>query len=195
MNKSAKTDHNVHKLIAERWSPRVFSNKEISDQELLSLFEAARWAASSMNEQPWRFLYARKGSPAYRKFFECLAQFNQQWVMNAPVLIITVYKKSFSSGKENFHAQHDLGLAMGNFSLQAQSMGIAVHHMAGLDWKKVHDIFGIDMEAYHVTTAVAVGYYGGDIDTLPDDLAESERAPRSRKPLKDLAFENSWPGE
>ena len=191
MIKQAKTNFEVIELIRERWSPRVFSSGHVSDEDLNRLFEAARWAASSSNEQPWRYLYARRNSKEYDMIMDSLSDFNQKWVGNAPIIIITAYKTHFPNGKENFHALHDLGLSMGNLSLQAQSMGIAVHHMAGVNWKKVHEIFGIS-DDYHVTTAVAVGYYGGDPDTLPEDLAESEKKERSRKPLNEIVSEGKW---
>ncbi len=191
MIKEARTTTPVHPLIKSRWSPRVFANKPVDDDSLSSLFEAARWAASSMNEQPWRFMYAKKGSAAYNTFFDCLDPFNQQWVKNAPVLIITAYKEKFNSGKDNFHALHDLGLAMGNMSLQAQSLGIALHHMAGLNWKKIQKEFSVP-EGYHVTTAVAVGYYGGDPSILPNDLEESEIGPRKRLSVSSIVAEGKW---
>ncbi|MCA6074866.1 nitroreductase family protein [Fulvivirga sedimenti] len=191
MIKEANTTFPIHPLIKSRWSPRVFADTPVSDEAIYTLFEAARWAASSMNEQPWRFIYAKRESDAYKIILKHLAEFNQQWVKNAPVIILTAYKEKFNSGKENFHALHDLGLAMGNLSLQAQSMGLAVHHMAGLDWKKLQEIFNVQ-EGFHITTAVAVGYYGGDPSVLPEDLEESERAPRKRLPLNTLACEGKW---
>jgi len=192
MTKQADTKYPVHELIRSRWSPRVFDNRDVDDDALMTLFEAAQWAPSSMNEQPWRFMYFRKGSDAYARIFECLAAFNQQWVEHAPVLVITVYKKHFKSGKENFHAMHDLGLAVGNMSLQAQSMGLALHQMAGVNWKKVHTEFEIPEDEFHVTTAIAIGYYGGDPNDLPDDLADSETASRERKPMEDIVFNGAW---
>ena len=192
MTKKADTSYPVIDLIRSRWSPRVFSDREVSDESLMTLFEAAGWAASSMNEQPWRFMYFRKGTESYDRIYECLARFNKQWVKNAPVLVVTVYKKQFASGKENFHAMHDLGLAVGNLSLQAHSMGISVHQMAGIDWKKVHAEFNIPEDEYHVTTAIAIGYYGGDPDDLPEDLQKSERGPRKRKKLEEFVFSGAW---
>ena len=192
MSKKAETKYPVIDLIRARWSPRVFSDKEVSDDTLMTLFEAAQWAASSMNEQPWRFMYFRRGTESYERVFNCLARFNRQWVKNAPVLVVTIYKKQFASGKENFHAMHDLGLAVGNLSLQAQEMGISVHQMAGVDWKKVHAEFNIPEENYHVTTAIAIGYYGGDPNDLPEDLEQTEREPRTRKKLEDIVFNGAW---
>ena len=188
--KKAKTDYPIHPLIANRWSPRVFSDQELSDQDLNRLFEAARWAASSNNYQPWRFIVTKKGTAAYQKAFDCLAEFNQGWV-DSPILVLAGFKKEFDKGKENFHALHDLGLALGNLSIQAEHMGIALHHMAGLNWKKVHEIFSVP-EGYHIATAIAIGYTGGNINDLPEDLQQQERAPRKRKPQKDFVFYGAW---
>lgn len=189
--KEANTNYKLVKEIEERWSPRVFSEKEISDEEMMKLFDAARWAASSNNYQPWRFMWARKGSEAWNKIFDCLAEFNQGWVGNASILILTAYKKQFDNGKENFHALHDLGLSVGNLSIQAQSMGIALHQMAGVDWKKAHQKFNIP-DGFHITTAIAVGYYGGDPSALSEDLMKSEVGPRSRKKLEKIVSQNEF---
>ncbi len=194
MNKSANTDHVIHELIANRWSPRAFAPEPVRDDDLLSMFEAARWAPSSNNLQPWRFMYFRKGSDAYQQAFECLADFNQRWVGNAPVLIFTAYKEKTPKGKENFHALHDLGLAVANFSLQAQAMGIAVHQMAGINWKQAQEEFDVP-DGYHISTAIAVGYYGGDPETLDDELKEMELAGRKRKPITSFVREGEWPAD
>lgn len=190
-NKHAKNDHPVHSLIKERWSPRVFDERPLEQEKVNSLFEAARWAASSMNEQPWRFIYAHRGRAAYDKIVDCLMEFNQGWAPNAPLLVLTAYKEKFDSGKDNFHALHDLGLAVGNLSLQAQSLGLALHQMAGLDWKRAQEVFEVT-EGFHITTCLAIGYYGGNINKLNESLQESENAPRTRKPLGEIAFEEGW---
>ncbi len=190
-NKHANNDYPIHQLIKERWSPRVFDEKPVEPEKLHSIFEAARWAASSMNEQPWCFIYAHKGTPAYDKIVDCLMEFNQGWAPNAPVLILSAYKEKFDSGKDNFHASHDLGLAVGNLSLQAQSLGLAVHQMAGLYWQKAQEVFNVP-EGFHIATCIAIGYYGGDITKLNDDLQKSETAGRSRKSQSEIAFEGKW---
>jgi nitroreductase len=189
--KAAKTKYQLHELIAGRWSPRMFSTEAVGRDEVKNLLEAARWAASSNNAQPWRFIYAFKGSRGYEKIFNCLSDFNQKWARNAPVLMLTAILEKFDSGKENYHALHDLGLAMGNMTLQAQSQGIALHQMAGVDWKKAQDVFGIP-EDYHVATAVAIGYYGGDACDLPDEIEKMELQKRKRLPLDEIAFEGKW---
>lgn len=190
-NKSAQSDYTIHPLIKERWSPRVFKEDLIDEKTLMSLFESARWAPSSNNYQPWRFMYAHRGSDGYDKIFDVLSDFNQKWVTDAPLLILTAIKEKFDSGKENYHALHDLGLAVSQFSIQAQDFGVGVHQMAGVDWKKAHQVFGVP-DGYHIATALAVGYYGGDIRKLPEDLQKSETAKRTRKPLEEIISEESW---
>lgn len=189
--KIASTQYPIIDLLKSRWSPREFSNKDVPESELMQLFEAARWSASSNNYQPWRFIYAHKGEEAYERIFKHLAEFNQGWVKNAPVLMLTLYKEQFDNGKENFHASHDLGMCLGNMAIQAESMGIAVHHMAGVNWKEATKEFSVP-EGYHVTTAVAIGYYGGDLDNLSEDLREAEVKKRERNPVEDFAFKGEW---
>lgn len=190
--KSADADYALHSHLSTRWSPRVFSDQEITQQDMQHLLEAARWAPSSMNEQPWRFIYAFRGGEAYNKIFQCLSAFNQKWVKHAPVLMLTAYKEQFDSGKDNFHALHDLGLAVANMTVQAQDMGIAMHQMAGVNWKDAHQIFNVP-EGYHITTAIAVGYYGGDFNRLPEDLRKSELKKRTRIPQEAFSANGQWP--
>ncbi len=169
----------------------MFSAKAIGREDLKILLEAARWAPSSSNAQPWRFIYAFKGSRGYDRIFSCLSDFNQKWVKNAPILLLTAIQEKFDSGKDNYHALHDLGLAVGIMTVQAESMGIALHQMAGVDWKKAHDVFDVP-EGFHVATAIAIGYYGGDPSELPDDIEKMETKGRERKPLAAIAAEGKW---
>lgn len=192
--KTANVKYEVHPLIEQRWSPRIFSDEPVSGDDLKHLLEAVRWSASSRNEQPWRLIYAFRGTEAYEKIFSCLSEFNQKWAGNAPVLMLAAYKEKFDMGKENFHALHDLGLALGNMTIQAQSMSIALHHMAGVNWKMAHEKFAVPT-GYHVATAIAVGYYGGDKNDLPESLQESETAKRQRMDQESFAGEGKWPGE
>lgn len=191
LEKIADCEHEIFALLKQRYSPRTFAEEPLKDHELQQLFEAARWTASSYNWQPWRFIYAKKDSDSYNKIMDCLSDFNKKWAGNAPLLMLTAYKKENPDGNENFHALHDLGQAVANMAIQGQYMGIGLHQMAGVDWKKAHDIFHIS-EDYHVTTAVAIGYYGGDVDRLPQDLKDPETAPRERIPQKEFAFEGEW---
>ena len=189
--KEAKVAFDILPNLKARWSPRVFDKKTIPQNELNRLFEAARWAPSSYNRQPWRFIYAKKGSEAYEKMIACMGDFNQKWAINAPVLMYTAYKEKTDEGDANFHALHDLGLCIGNLSIQAESMNIALHQMAGIDWKKAQKVFSVP-DGYHVTTAIALGYYGGDINALSENLQEQETAERERLPQSKFAFEGSW---
>ena len=170
--KAAETNH-IHPIIQRRWSPRVFDGTPISEEHISQLFEAARWAPSSNNGQPWRFIFAEKGSKSYDKIFEHLSEFNQKWVKSAPLLILTAYKEQFDNGKENFHAGHDLGQAVAYLTFQAQSLNISLHQMAGVNWKDAQRDFNIP-DGFHVTTAIAVGYYGGDENKLSEDLYKQE---------------------
>ena len=191
LDKKAQTQYDIFPLLKMRWSPRTFSEQPLTKIEINQLFEAARWAASSYNRQPWRFIYATKGTEAYQKIVDCMSDFNKQWASKAPLLLLTAYKEKTDEGDDNFHALHDLGLAMGNMSVQAQHMGIAIHHMAGIDWKKAQNIFNVP-EGFHITTAVAIGFYGGDLNTLPKDLQEQETSERTRNDIEDFAFEGTW---
>ncbi len=194
MNKTAKTDFPVHTLIAERWSPVGFSDRPVEAEKLGSLFEAARWAASCFNEQPWSFVMATKGSPEdYERILSCLVEKNQEWARSAPVLMITVAKLQFDrNGRDNRHAYHDVGLAMGNLCAQATAMGLFVHQMGGFDLDRSREVLGIP-EGHDPVAAVAIGYLG-DFDSLPESLRKREAAERTRKPLQGCVFEGTWGG-
>ena len=192
VDKPADTQTPIHPLLTSRWSPRTFSDESISTNHLNQLFEAIRWAPSSMNEQPWRILYVRKGTDEYDKVVSILSDFNQSWVTNAPVILLAAYKKKFDSGKDNFHALHDLGLGMAMLTVQAQHLNIAVHQMAGVDWQEAHKVFNVPDE-FHVATAVALGYYGGELDDLSDDLQKQETKERQRKPSEEIVAEGQFP--
>ena len=187
----ADTDYEIFALLKQRYSPRTFRDEKIKKSQLNQLFEAARWSASSNNLQPWRFIYAEKGSEAFDKIVNCLSDFNKKWAPEAPLLMLAIYKEKTDDGKENFHALHDLGLCLGNMSVQAQYLDIALHHMAGVDWKKAQKEFNVP-DGYHISSAIAVGYYGGELDKLPKKLQESELADRQRIPQEDFAFKEVW---
>ncbi|MFD0860607.1 nitroreductase family protein [Sungkyunkwania multivorans] len=191
LNNLADVEYEIFPLLKTRYSPRIFSDALLPEVEIMKLFEAARWAASSYNRQPWRFVYCQRKSSAYATLLDCLSTFNQAWASNAPLLIITIFKEKTADGKDNFHALHDLGLAMGNMTIQAQSANIALHHMAGVDIEKVKDAFQIP-EGFHINSVVAAGYYGGDPNTLSEDLKKEEKASRDRRPVVEFAFENEW---
>jgi nitroreductase len=181
----------IHDLIEERKSPRAFAEKSVEQEQLETLFEAARWAPSAMNEQPWRFIYATKEDKEnFDRLFSCLLEGNS-WARNAAVLFLTVAKKTYDfNGTPNGHAWHDIGLATGNLLLQATDLGLHVHLMGGFKADKAREVLGIP-EGYEPVTIGAIGYIG-DPETLPEHLRERELAPRTRKPLEELVFRGKW---
>lgn len=189
----ADTHYEIFALLKQRYSPRMFREDAIKKEHLNQLFEAVRWSASSSNIQPWRFIYGEKGSEAYDKITNCLSADNKKWAPEAPLLLLTLYKEKMDNGDLNFHALHDLGLSLGSMTVQAQYLGIALHHMAGFDQEKAKEVFHIP-EGFHVSTAIAVGYYGGEISKLPKDLQDKETAQRKRMSQAEFAFENGWKG-
>lgn len=180
-------------LITKRRSLRAYDpEKEVPDKVLYSLFEAARWAPSAFNEQPWRFIYTRRGTEAYDKLFSTLAPSNQLWVRHAPVLIFALtHISSTHNGEFNRHAAHDLGLAMGMLSVQATALGINLHQMGGFDHQKARELFNIP-PVFEGVTITAAGY-PGSAGHLPENLLKKETAPRTRKELSDFVFQDHWP--
>ncbi len=191
-DKRADTDHEVLDVIAERWSPRAFADRPVEPEKLRRLFEAARWAASSYNAQPWRYLVAtRDDSEAYAKLLGCLNDFNRQWARTAPVLMLGFYKKTFSrNGQSNRCAPHDLGAASAQLTAQATALGLCVHQMAGIRRDAIRATYDVP-EDFEPLTGLAIGYLG-DPDVLPDDLAKREGRKRTRRPLEETVFAGSW---
>jgi len=190
----APTRFPIHDLLARRWSPRAFDPaREVSDDVLHRLFEAARWAPSSFNEQPWRFIVARRNiDPAgFEKAIGCLVEPNQVWARQAPVLLLTAISTKFArNGSDNRCAEHDLGLAVGNLSVQATHEGLHIHQMGGVKLDAVKAAYGIP-EGFEPLTAIAIGHPTSRA-TLPPDLKEAEIAPRVRKPFDDMVFSGNW---
>ncbi len=182
----------VHDIFHARWSPRAFSDRPVSDEDLKTILEAARWAASSYNEQPWRFIVARKSDrERYDRILDVLVPYNQRWAYLAPVLMITVAKNTFShNGEPNRHARHDTGAALAHIMLQATALGLHAHGMAGFDAEKARRQLGIP-DDYEPVAAVALGYLG-PIERLPESFHQAELAPRKRKPLAELVFDGHW---
>lgn len=177
-------------VILERWSPRAFDDRDVSPADLKVIFEAARWAPSSFNEQPWRFIVGRRNSDTYKKIAESMVPFNQAWAVNAPVLILSVAKTRFShNDSPNNYAVHDLGAADGFITLQAASMGIATHQMAGFDQAKAREAFAIP-EIYAIGSIMALGYQG-EPSILNEHYQGQEQSPRSRKPLSEIVL-SEW---
>jgi len=190
--KKTPTDYNIHELIANRWSPRVFADTPITDTDLKFLFEAGRWAPSSYNTQPWRVVWGIKGSKTYDRIMKHLVEFNQGWAKNAHVLLLTFIKTHNDDGDELTHAEHDLGQFAALMSVQAQSMGIAAHQMSGLNADDAKKEFKFP-EGYKAMTAIALGHYGGDIDELPSDqLKEQEKSGRQRNPQEEFTFAGDY---
>lgn len=188
MNEFSKTGHEIHELIEKRWSPRAFSGAPMSDADWGSLLEAARWAPSSFNEQPWRFIVAkREDQEEFGRVLSCIAEKNAEWAKNAAVLMLSVTKTTFArNGKPNRHALHDVGLAVAQLTLQATALGIGVHQMAGFSADRARELYGIPAE-FEPVTAIAVGY-----PSEQKDAHDRELTGRSRLGLKDLVFAGAW---
>lgn len=192
MNRTAVTDYPVHELISRRWSPRAIEPRTVPAEALRSLLEAARWAPSSYNEQPWSFIVARREDEAeFQAMLGCLVDVNQAWARDAGALILTVARSGFShNDKPNRHAFHDIGLAAGNLSLQATALGLVVHQMGGIRPDKAREVYEIP-DGFEVVTGIAIGY-PGKAEQLPEQFREAESAPRQRKPQDEIVFRGSW---
>ncbi|VFU09476.1 nitroreductase family protein [Methylocella tundrae] len=192
---SRAADYPIEALFLERWSPRAFTGEAIPDADLRTIFEAARWAPSSYNSQPWRFLYAKRDTPAFTKFLGLLSEFNQSWAKNASMLIIVLSKEAFTPpGKTEAVASHshsfDAGAAWGYLALQAWRSGYAAHAMTGFDIPRA----AIELNApddCRVEAAIAIGRVG-DKSILPEAAREREK-PNSRNPQSDFVFEGGFP--
>jgi nitroreductase len=192
MEKPAPVNHPVEEILKRRWSPRAFSARTVEREKLQSLFEAARWAASSFNEQPWSFIVATKEKPEeYAALLSCLTEKNQQWAQLAPVLMVSVAKLNFEkNGKLNRHAFHDVGMAVSNLIVQATAFGLYVHQMAGFSVEKVRETYGVP-DGFEPVAAIAIGY-PDDPNVLPESFREQEIGPRRRKAIDSFVFEAKW---
>jgi nitroreductase len=192
MTHRAATDHPVHDLIAARWSPYAFADRPVAKADLLSLFEAARWAASSYNEQPWSYLVATRDEPEeYARLLSCLVEGNQAWAKAAPVLALGCTSLNFTrNGQPNAAALHDLGLASANLVLEAAGRGLAVHQMIGILPDRARQLYAIP-DGVQPLTGLAVGY-PGDPAALPEQLRPRDAARRPRKPLSAFVFAGRW---
>ncbi len=190
--KIASPEYPIHQLLADRWSPYAFADKPVEEADLISLFEAARWAPSSYNEQPWRYIVAtRDNSQQFQELLSCLNEANQLWACNAPVLALGVVSLKFAlNGKDNRAAVHDLGLASGNLCVEATARGLFVHQMIGILPDKARELFAIP-EGYEAWTGLAIGYVGKP-DSIPENLRERDLTPRQRKPLSEFVFSGNW---
>jgi len=190
IEKTRKTAYGVDHLILNRWSPRSFSGEDLTDQDLFALFEAARWAPSSFNNQPWRFIYAKRGSKHWNTILDLLVDFNKQWCANASVLVVIVSKKTFDyNGKPSVTHQFDSGAAWENLALQATSQGLVTHAMQGFDYERARKDLAIPDE-YDVMAMVAIGKKGQKEKLLPE--LQQREVPSDRKPLSEIVMEGKF---
>lgn len=182
MRNDAETSLEINHLIKERWSPRGFSDKKVDKEQLRLMFEAARWAPSSFNEQPWRFLVGMKGEgETYNRILQSLNEGNRQWAQQAPILGVVIAKTTFSqNGKMNQHAAYDAGQAMAYLTLQATEASLSVHQMAGFNPAFINEKFNIPSD-FQVLTAFAIGY---------SEVSEIKK--RIRKSLSETVFSEGW---
>ena len=188
---SLEVEHPVLDAIRQRWSPAIYSPESVEPEKLLSVLEAARWAPSSMNEQPWSFLVARKEEPEeFARMLDCLVLGNVAWAQHVPVLILSVVKLQFDrNGKPNRHAWHDTGIATGFLMLQASALGLYVHAMAGFDPDKARQTYQIP-ETHEAVAVIALGYPGDDRGA-PEDLRK-RNVRRGRRTLDQFVFSGRW---
>jgi nitroreductase len=192
MQKPAPTEVPVHSLIRERWSPRAFDNQAIPPEVLHSLFEAARWAPSSSNLQPWAYIVATKDDPdGFSRMLSTLVEFNAGWAKQAPVLVMSVAQTTTpKDGSSNHWAMHDVGSASAQLTFEANAHGLLVHQMAGFDAQKARQVFNIPV-GWEPVAAMAIGY-PGDPQSLPERLRDRELAPRTRKPVSEFVMAGAW---
>jgi nitroreductase len=184
------TEYKINSIFTDRWSPRAMSGEELADEEFLPLFEAARWAPSSYNNQPWRFVIAKRNTPEWEILFSLMGEFNQSWTKNAAVLVVVISSTNFEhNGKPSRTHSFDTGSAWENLALEGAFQGLVVHGMEGFDYDKAKTDLSIP-EGYSVEAMVAIGKPGKKED-LPEMLQDKE-TPSDRKPLKDLIFHGKF---
>lgn len=189
--KYADNQYPILEILRKRWSPRAFSETPVEKEKLLSLFEAARWSPSAMNEQPWCFILGEKTDPTYQKIFDCLLESNQIWAKYAPVLLMSLGKINLSrSGKPNEYYRYDTGQSLAHLSIQAIEMGLYVHQMAGFDPDSARSLFKIP-DNYIPLTVIAIGY-PGDPSILPEQLYKRELSKRERREITEFIFSNKF---
>jgi len=192
MDRSAPAEYSIDPLLAQRWSPRAFAARAVDAAVLRQLFEAARWAASCHNDQPWYYLMAtREHAEEFQKMLACLAEGNQIWAKAAPVLAISVARSNFRhDGSPNRHAQHDVGAASASLALEAASLGLAMHQMGGFDAARARETYNIPA-GFEPMAAMAIGY-PGDPASLPEKLRQMETGTRQRRPISDFVYSGAW---
>jgi len=192
VRKQAHPAHPIHELLATRWSPYAFAERAVPDDDLRSLFEAARWSASSYNEQPWRYIVATKADAAnFERLLSCLVEPNQAWAKAAPVLALGCTSLNFVlNGKPNAAAVHDLGLASSSLTVEATARGLFVHQMIGILPDRAREVYRIP-DGVQPLTALAIGY-AADPAALPEKYRERDLASRARKQLAEFVFGSEW---
>lgn len=185
-----KAENDIDKIFLNRWSPRAMSGEKVSKKELMTLFEAARWAPSSGNGQPWRFVYVLKESKNWNKFFDLLDDGNKVWVKKAGALIVTISRKTWKEdGSDNNCHSFDTGAAWENLALQGSLKSLVIHGMEGFDYEKAKEMLKID-DNYKIEMMIAVGKHG-KLKDLPEKYREREK-PKGRNPLTDFVFEEKF---
>ena len=192
MSDETTPHHQLHELIRARVSPRFFTPRPVDLRTLALLFEAARWAPSSFNEQPWGFIFAiREDRENFDRIFDCLVPGNQTWAHSAAVLMVSVARLTFTNNpRPNRHAIHDVGLASATMILQATALGLGVHMMSGFDMAKTRTSLAIP-DGYEPVAAMALGYPESHAN-MPEKIRERALAPRSRKRLAEFVFNGAW---
>ena len=190
-NESArKSNYPINPLILNRWSPRAMTGEALNDDDIMSLFEAARWAPSSYNNQPWRFIYAKRNTEHWDRFFNLLAEGNKNWTKNAALLVVVISRKNFEfNEKPAITHQFDAGSAWENLALEASSRGIVAHGMQGFDYEKAGVNLGVPHD-FEVMAMIAIGKKG-PIEIPPPELQEMEKL-TDRKPLKEIIMEGFY---
>ncbi len=190
--KQATPEVSIHELIAKRWSPYAFSDRSVAESDLRAIFEAARWAPSSYNEQPWRYIVATRDDIAeFEKVLSCLNEGNREWAIAAPVLAIGCFHSRFQrNGKPNVAAPHDLGLASATLTFEATHRGLSVHQMIGILPDQARAVFKIPDDVQPMT-ALAIGYVAPP-EALPELLEERDQSARSRRLVAEFVFTGIW---
>ena len=184
------SEYSINPLILSRWSPRSMTGEELGDDDIMSLFEAARWAPSSFNNQPWRFIYAKRNTGYWDRLFNLLVDANKTWAKNAALLAVVISRKNFEFNEKPARThQFDAGSAWENLALEASSRGIVAHGMQGFDYEKAITELGIPAD-FEVLAMVAIGKRGPK-ENLPAELQDKEK-PNDRKALKDIIMEGTY---
>ena len=190
VDRTALTSAPLHPLLAERWSPRAWAGEPVSRAQTRPLFEAARWAPSANNGQPWRFVVGHRGDSTWDVLHDALMPGNQPWAESAPVLVLAVTQTTDDEGQPRRTAAYELGLAVSQLTVQAHAEGLHVHQMAGFSTERVRGALGLP-DTMTPCVVLAIGAYG-DPDTLDEPYRSRELAPRTRRPLDEVVFAGAW---